>query len=422
MDQVYQNATLTVFAAGGDYADAGLAFQRDPRSTKPCKIKVTMTALENTFSSQLYVTMPVKDQNLVLFKRGWILQEEILSRRSLVFGDRQMSWGCPCCGSSEQNPNFPYQDKSVEELFEDGSVGENLLKLYLEYDNPEPYIDGHEGRRNNHLDCWYDMVKDYGRRELSNSKDVLKALRGLENAVAKKHHRTPYSGLWLEDLPIGLTWYISRPGPAGSPHRADTSFDMPKNIPTWSWASRWGQALIFLAHMAEANTEHPPDQGLQVIGLETSGGGCNRQILNVSGLLKQAEVYPLPGQEAWDLEFPKDGRPAYDDPTDTRGKFTTWPARWIGAVTDPLSSKLIGQIAYDADPEEVNLKSISCLLCLVQLKDAERITCLALVPTMQREDEYRRVGLVSIRDQRWFDVRSFVPIRAYRFSQAVRIV
>lgn len=51
-----------------------------------------------------------------LFNRAWTLQEEILSRRVLYFGDRQLRWQCACMQVSEDSildtvPQFDYSDR-----------------------------------------------------------------------------------------------------------------------------------------------------------------------------------------------------------------------------------------------------------------------------------------------------------------------
>jgi Heterokaryon incompatibility protein (HET) len=107
MYQIYRNSTLTIFAAGGDNADTRLSFSRDPRWNKPCKLDLKTTAGGQRSQGSLYVTLgQIGDEDGPLYQRGWVLQEEILSTRALVFGSRQISWRCLCGEASEERPGY----------------------------------------------------------------------------------------------------------------------------------------------------------------------------------------------------------------------------------------------------------------------------------------------------------------------------
>lgn len=102
-------------------------------------------------------------------------------------------------------------------------------------------------------------------------------------------------------------------------------------------------------------------------------------------------------------------------------------------VKDPVSGKIIGQIALDSDPAIVSVKLIYCLLCTVREKYGKwQLTCLGLVPTDLSLEEYTRVGLVFIRNTRWFgkldEYGEMIPSREWvryehdaRFRRTVRL-
>lgn len=59
------------------------------------------------------------------------------------------------------------------------------IRRLLQTKDEEPYR--RTGQRNNYFDQWYGMVTQYNVRSLAYSVDVLQALHGLANAMARMH-------------------------------------------------------------------------------------------------------------------------------------------------------------------------------------------------------------------------------------------
>jgi hypothetical protein len=167
MDQAYQNSTLTIFAASGNDADGGLSSIRDPRGIKPCRLEIANTAGDETTKGPLYLTFDsYEHETYPLMERGWVLQEEIMSRRGLLFGSEQLSWRCLCGSSSEEQPQYN-RVNSVKELGSDRndrwlfnspvSNGFNAMRLWLI--DPDPMPDRVRWQGNNHFDQWYKVVE-----------------------------------------------------------------------------------------------------------------------------------------------------------------------------------------------------------------------------------------------------------------------
>ena len=107
MSDIFSQSTLTILAAAGENADAGLLVRRDPRSTKPCILTVKLTDDRTQEEAICLVAGDNEAPKLTgepLFTRGWVLQEQLLSIRELIFGTAQMSWQCLCRSSTETNP------------------------------------------------------------------------------------------------------------------------------------------------------------------------------------------------------------------------------------------------------------------------------------------------------------------------------
>src|SRR3569833_1709503 len=93
MCDIYQHASLTIYAEGAQTVHSGLFQQIDPRLHYPCEVELRGTMPNGTIiADTVTLSAACKGPNY-LESRGWVLQEEILSSRRLLFG-KQMSWLC----------------------------------------------------------------------------------------------------------------------------------------------------------------------------------------------------------------------------------------------------------------------------------------------------------------------------------------
>lgn len=200
------------------------------------------------------------------------------------------------------------------------------------------------------------------------------SLSGPSNAVGRLYKSTYAFGIWLEHLHGGLTWYIRTP--LESPKEPVQSG---ANYPSWTWMSRWGHEIRFREAMRFDCFEY---QGIETRCGASSESTTESKTLLLSGCLKVAEARPLATE--WNGE--------------SRGR-----ALWFGSVFDAESGDEVGQIAYDENPETIKVSAISCFLCSrgAGLYDQRDFSCLALVPTLKSEGEYRRVGLVFLAKYNW---------------------
>lgn len=90
MEQVFSDAHFTIAASSAKLSNEGFLLPRKPR---PC-VQVSTQS-----TGQLYVCPNIdnfhKDVELgELNRRGWVLQETVLSRRSIYFSSTQIYWEC----------------------------------------------------------------------------------------------------------------------------------------------------------------------------------------------------------------------------------------------------------------------------------------------------------------------------------------
>lgn len=153
-----------------------------------------------------------------LDSRSWALQEYILSRRALTFGQAEMSWDC-----AEHRSESGFQ-----------LVSTDARAKYLEI--LQAPSDHHDKQHISSL-SWRSLVSDYAHRDLTLSRDKLPAIAGLAWWFAK-HSGIPLTdyiaGLWRPHLPQALLWYHQQitGKDASKPQRPETS-----RAPSWSWAA-----------------------------------------------------------------------------------------------------------------------------------------------------------------------------------------
>jgi hypothetical protein len=391
MDLIFRHSALTLFAAAAEHADAGLSVSRDPRWIKPCRLMLKTTLGERTVQGSAYITLDDIDEESCkpLFGRGWVLQEEVMSTRGLIFGP-QLSWRCMCAKSSEKIPDIE-RDKSGD--------GWNLLRLWIQHQDPVPNRD--PWQRGNQFDHWYSMVTKYSRRALTYSSDVLPALAGVASAMATTHNCTYIAGLWQEDLQVGLCWYVTGSSPLDREplgKRTDPPPGSCPAMPSWSWISQWGKEIRFRGwennhYLMEQHGIYLVDElSLSKASVAAPFSSVTKTSLVLTGLLRTATVQLDPRRNRWE-----------HDESSRVIRNVREEAHWMCTISDPVSRKEIGQIALDSDPRNVTVGLIHCMLCTVREKYSQwQLTCLALVPTDESYEEFKRVGLVFLREPNWF--------------------
>ncbi|KAF1982003.1 hypothetical protein K402DRAFT_216605 [Aulographum hederae CBS 113979] len=251
MGQIYTASDLTLFAAAGVNSDFGLSVNRDPAILRPSKVllhaEIGNWSLQGDYFFEHFrpiISMVAMKENLPLFKRGWVLQEEVLSARGLYFGREQMTWRCLCESSTKEHPacpTFQSLDHGTAEQAYDTFMG---LRLSLRTKNlrvSQPSSTGCRGV----LNQWYKMVEKHSERQLTKCSDVLPALSGIVSRIHELHGYSFVAGLWQEDLQLGLTWKVngdSTPGMIASSYAHDEDFLPPlcaSGNPSWSWVSQF---------------------------------------------------------------------------------------------------------------------------------------------------------------------------------------
>jgi hypothetical protein len=226
MRNVYKHSTVTIAATNSSNANAGILSQEIlPKDLY--SLSLHYESAHNMRGNLHFRRSTIRQGRLASFPlgplsaRGWTVQEKVLSTRTIHFGHEEIVWDCSTFyeTDAEENPIFfgntlpsvslPLQSElpQTEYIWESGR---NLVN----YDAP--------------LEKWYDIINEYGTRNLTVPEDRLPAISGVAREISLLAQGTYCAGLWKEDLHRGLLWSFNG---AGFAH-------MSKYLaPSWSWAS-----------------------------------------------------------------------------------------------------------------------------------------------------------------------------------------
>ncbi|KAF4992627.1 hypothetical protein FGRMN_7028 [Fusarium graminum] len=221
---VYANAYLTIGAYKSKGTSDGL-FHRTSRRYAELEyssgdLRGTVLAFSLVTREEAlpidYVTLP----NEPLSLRGWVLQERVLSRRTLLYTSQQTCFECDKGIRGETGLALDERFMALRDKPE-----ENVEIVIRHNDNaqrPEKRAD-YQGKV---LAMWHDLLWEYGMRKLSKSSDKLPAISGLASIYARLLNDEYVAGLWRSHLLEGLLW-------RGLNCRRVQGY----RAPSWSWAS-----------------------------------------------------------------------------------------------------------------------------------------------------------------------------------------
>jgi hypothetical protein len=247
MPSIYSFAYVTISAASAESSTAGFLSKRYDRTVGKEVIRIKIrTSAENVTSpndddSRKSIAsgeqtgpinlLPMKtgqtltsDITEPIEDRAWTMQEQLLSRKLLFFGSRQLRWVCGNAqyvdgGRNDQSTQLPFPFLSV-----------NKRSPF----HPTP---AYQAERNTTQYSWDAIISKYSKRQLSKPEDKLAALGGLASRFADfmGYPSEDYlGGVWRQDFITQLLWMVQPSEIVKRPPK----FHRP---PSWSWASVDGE-------------------------------------------------------------------------------------------------------------------------------------------------------------------------------------
>lgn len=247
MHEVYGNAALTLVASSSTKATDRMLHDRLAwlHRSKACKLRGLWLRNTQMPLDQVRLQPPVA-------QRGWTLQEEYLSPRSLYWTGQRWYWSCAERQVAELSElgelDCPPPPPPAAPPGSDAAAGSSCPQRFLELCRT-----GDERRLH---EAWLDIVEAYTRRDLVAPKDRFLAIAGLavrfynakagsssgggssgdgddndddDDAAAVTVTEEYLAGLWRDDFARHLAWSVVS--------AVDPSQNLQHIAPSWSWAS-----------------------------------------------------------------------------------------------------------------------------------------------------------------------------------------
>ncbi|MCJ1241998.1 hypothetical protein MMC14_010005 [Varicellaria rhodocarpa] len=156
MAAIYANASVTIIAAQGDTAHDGLYGILCPRELSQEVLRITE---HNLLVERIF---PFPDiGSAPWYQRGWMFQEQLFSRRRILFENDSIRWEC--------NQATYYEDIEADDL-DPSSYEYQAQKKILSLTIPA-------------LHNYNELVRIYNKRRFTYPKDALPAFAGITSAL-----------------------------------------------------------------------------------------------------------------------------------------------------------------------------------------------------------------------------------------------
>lgn len=241
MATTYENATLTIGAAASSSSQEGL-FRKSVSSWSLGHGNFLRRCSDPVFFEHQYTRNPgFLDRVAPLLRRAWVLQERLISRRSLYFTPLELVF--ECYSDSKTESGFPWVN----------SAAKHKLSA-LSKPNAEGTASS-KAEATASMKMWRDLVEDFTHLQLTRKEDTLPAMAGLAKktmTLTGLSEDDYLAGLWKPTFVEDMMW--ERVRSVGAVDRVN------KNIPTWSWArddkpksfvTQGGESLAQLCDLVE---------------------------------------------------------------------------------------------------------------------------------------------------------------------------
>ncbi|KAI0106422.1 heterokaryon incompatibility protein-domain-containing protein [Nemania sp. FL0031] len=242
MCDVYEGAALTIAAMAATSDRSGLysdsMFQDVAVDGAAGADRVGKMYIAPAYPRGLRMTAPLYGEleDCKWNSRGWVMQERLLSRRIVYFGQHQIFWECH--EEDDSSPTTLPQKRSY-----------NIAPpAWISYGTKALILDGLKKSRKAYVspsdrtlgNVWGRIIQHYSNTQLTKQGDKLVAMEGIAQALRIRIPHSKYlCGHWEQLLLMdegGLFWRALVPT-----SRDDHSWNAWPGAPSWSWACYPGQ-------------------------------------------------------------------------------------------------------------------------------------------------------------------------------------
>lgn len=229
MHEVYSHSYCTIAATASADSHQGLFRHRATQFLYPSEIEIPWLSGTGKYQLIDYDFWSSQIQDQPLHRRGWVVQERLLSRRVLHFSSQQLVWECRELDAAEKYPGglpmvLATSGGALFKGLDPQKDGARIRRISEEDPHPKFYI----------YEIWNKIVKAYSRSLLTFGDDKLIALSGIAKRQQLEMNDQYIAGLWLKLLPSQLLWSIR-----GCRQIDNTPSVRPEKYraPSFSWAS-----------------------------------------------------------------------------------------------------------------------------------------------------------------------------------------
>ncbi|VUC29299.1 unnamed protein product [Clonostachys rosea] len=216
MSDIYKNAAITIAASVAEKATQGFLQHQSKRATylPECMLTIPMP---NERTGTIYVSAHQYEPDHPLDKRGWALQEFMLSSRMLIFSDYELLWQCK---------EVPLQSVTGTQGGLEYLQPLESLPWAVFDDDAEPYFGSLDADK---IYLWKTIIHQYTDRDLTDPEDRLRAVMGIVTELEMLWHDQNIHGHWSKWFVQLLAWYKPDVDRVKKRHL--------KRAPSWSWVS-----------------------------------------------------------------------------------------------------------------------------------------------------------------------------------------
>jgi hypothetical protein len=170
-------------------------------------------------------------------QRGWALQEDLLSPRTLSYSKGRMVWECSAHqideGGRINKPTLLTSKSILQDMVEmdEMKLPLRMVRTALRFVGIPARFKGAQSLNEDPYFRWTIVVREYTSRTLTKETDILPGIAGLASEFARQMRDTYCAGLWRKELLLELMWSLDRGLPA--PIEGRTQY----LSPSWSWPS-----------------------------------------------------------------------------------------------------------------------------------------------------------------------------------------